>query len=71
MRSPVTTCRRNMAARRARAAAWAGVAAFRCAGRRDNGVVVVASLAEVMSRLLQPISSWRNAIYEVPVNVRG
>jgi hypothetical protein len=26
MRSPVATCRRNMAARRAQAAAWAGVA---------------------------------------------
>jgi DMSO/TMAO reductase YedYZ molybdopterin-dependent catalytic subunit len=36
----------------------------------QSGAVVLASLAEAMNGLFQPISGWRNAIYDVPVNVR-
>jgi DMSO/TMAO reductase YedYZ molybdopterin-dependent catalytic subunit len=36
---------------------------------RRRGAVVLASLAEAMGGLLQPISGRRNAIHDVPVNV--
>jgi DMSO/TMAO reductase YedYZ molybdopterin-dependent catalytic subunit len=36
---------------------------------RQRGAVVLASRAEAMSGLLQPISGRRNAIHDVPVNV--
>jgi DMSO/TMAO reductase YedYZ molybdopterin-dependent catalytic subunit len=36
---------------------------------RQRGVVVLASRAEAVSELVQPISGRRNAIHEVPVNV--
>jgi hypothetical protein len=36
---------------------------------RQCGAVVLASRAEAMGGLLQPISGRRNAIYDVPVNV--
>jgi hypothetical protein len=36
---------------------------------RERGAVVLASLAEAIGGLLQPISGRRNAIHDVPVNI--